>query len=273
VADPALPPETRDQVARDLRPASDGPGEVVGGCGLMLSIAGVIAVIVLHVAAGLSWWWMLAVGGFFAVSVTLAGVLDSRPAVAGDSRVIQATDLDGPSRQLMLRAQDAIRVMLEPRDYAEGSLDEVITEPTLRRHEWEIAVSLRDISKLRAEHGGGEDAPGPMTAAVLDTQLRALALATDSVTSRIGKLELCAAELERADAADRDWRAAVKASGRNDQYLELVARTAADEHAIAEIGDLAEHASAAVQVFREHLGQASLAAQALVLPPAAGDDG
>jgi hypothetical protein len=147
----------------------------------------------------------------------------------------------------------------------------VITEATLRRHEWEIAASLREISKLRAEHGG-DDAPGPMTAAVLDTQHRALALATDSVTGRISKLELCAAELERADAADRDWRAAVKASGRNDQYLDLVARTAADEHAIVEISDLAEHASAAVQVFREHLGQASLAAQALVLPPAADDD-
>ncbi len=111
-----------------------------------------------------------------------------------------------------------------------------------------------------------------MTAAVLDGQRRALAVATDSVTSRIRKLEHCAAEVERADAADRDWRAAVKASGRNDHYLELVARTAADEHAIDEINDLTEHASAAVQVFRDHLQQASLAAQALVLPPAAGDD-
>jgi hypothetical protein len=69
------------------------------------------------------------------------------------------------------------------------------------------------------------------------------------VTARISKLELCAADLERAGAADRDWRAAV------------------------EINDLTEHAAAAVQVFREQLGQASLAAQALVLPPAAGDDG
>ena len=91
------------------------------------------------------------------------------------------------------------------------------------------------------------------------------------MTSRIGKLELCAAEVERADAADRDWRAAVKASGRNDKYLDLVARTAADEHAMAELSDLTEHASAAVQAFRDHLHQASLAAQALVLPPSADD--
>jgi len=274
VVDPFLPPETRDQVAREIQRASDGPGGAVGGCGLMLSVAGVIAVIVLHVAAGLSWWWMLAVACFFVGSMTVAGVLGSRSLAAGDSRVIQATDLDDPSRQLVLRTQDAIRTMLEPRDYAENWLDEVITEAMLRRHEWEIAASLREISKLRAEHGpAGDDPPGPMTAAVLDTQHRALALATDSVTARISKLELCAAELERAGAADRDWRAAVKASGRNDQYLDLVARTAADEHAAVEINDLTEHAAAAVQVFREQLGQASLAAQALVLPPAAGDDG
>jgi hypothetical protein len=273
VIDPCLPPETRNQVAREIQRASDGPGEVAGGCGLMLSVAGVIAVIVLHLAAGLSWWWMLAVAGFFVGSMALAGTLGSRSLAAGDSRVIQAADLDGRSRRLMLRTQHAIRTMLEPRDYAESSLDEVITEAMLRRHEWEIAVSLREISKLRAEHGtAGDDPPGPMTAAVLDTQRRALALATDSVTARISKLELCAAELERADAADRDGRAAVKASGRNDQYLDLVARTAADEHAVAEINDLTEHALAAVQAFRDHLYQASLAAQALVLPPAAGDD-
>jgi hypothetical protein len=274
IIDPGLSPEARDQAASEIRRAGSEAGETSAGCGFMLTIGGVIAVLVLRVAAGLSWWWMLAAAAPLAFGIVMVTALGGRSVAAGDSRVIQAADLDDPCRLLMLRTQRAIRVMLQPRDYAENSLDEVITEATLRRHEWEIAVSLREISKLRAEHGAsaGDDPPGPMTAAVLDTQRRALALATDSVTSRIGKLELCAAELEQADAADRDWRAAVKASGRNDQYLDLMARTAADEHAVAEISDLTEHASAAVQVFREHLGQASLAAQALVLPLAVGDD-
>jgi hypothetical protein len=275
VIDPGLPPEVRDQAASEIRRASSEAGETSAGCGFMLTVAGVIAVVVLHITAGLGWWWMLAAAAPLAIGIVVVIAAGGRSVAAGDSRVIQAADLDDPSRLLMHRTQRAIRVMLEPRDFAENSLDEVITETTLRRHEWEIAASLREISKLRAEHGtsAGADPPGPMTAAILDTQHLALTLATDSVTSRISKLELCAAELERADAADRDWRAAVKASGRNDQYLELVARTAADEHAVAEISDLTEHAAAAVQVFREHLGQASLAAQALVLPPAADDDG
>jgi hypothetical protein len=65
---------------------------------------------------------------------------------------------------------------------------------------------------------------------------------------------------------ERDWRAAVKASDRNDQYLYLIARTAADEHAITEIQGWTDQASAAAQVFGEHLHQASLAAESLNLP-------
>jgi hypothetical protein len=43
-----------------------------------------------------------------------------------------------------------------------------VPEGTLLRHEWEIAVALRDITDLRAEHGMNMVASvGPMTNAVL----------------------------------------------------------------------------------------------------------
>jgi len=45
-----------------------------------------------------------------------------------------------------------------------------------------------------------------------------------------------------------------------------VARTAADQHATAEITGLAEQAAAAAQALRETLQQATLAAEALALP-------
>jgi hypothetical protein len=51
----------------------------------------------------------------------------------------------------------------------------------------------------------------------------------------------------------------------NDKYLDLVARTAADQHATVEITGLAEQAAEAAQAFRETLQQATLAAQALAL--------
>jgi hypothetical protein len=52
----------------------------------------------------------------------------------------------------------------------------------------------------------------------------------------------------------------------NDKYLDLVARTAADQHATMEITDLAEQAAKAAQALRETLQRATLAAEALALP-------
>jgi hypothetical protein len=52
----------------------------------------------------------------------------------------------------------------------------------------------------------------------------------------------------------------------NDRYRDLVARTAADEHATMEIAGLAEQAAEAGQALRETLQQATLAAEALALP-------
>ena len=52
----------------------------------------------------------------------------------------------------------------------------------------------------------------------------------------------------------------------NDKYLDLVARTAADQHATVEITGLAEQAATAAQALRETLQQATLAAEALALP-------
>jgi hypothetical protein len=43
-----------------------------------------------------------------------------------------------------------------------------VTELTLRRHEWQIALALRDITDLRAEHEFNAAASaGPMTDPVL----------------------------------------------------------------------------------------------------------
>jgi hypothetical protein len=47
--------------------------------------------------------------------------------------------------------------------------------------------------------------------------------------------------------------------------LDLLARTAADEQAIAEITALTEQASAADEAFRESLRRATIAGEALVL--------
>jgi hypothetical protein len=180
--------------------------------------------------------------------------------------------LDRVSRELLIRAQAAIGSALDSvTDDAVESTD-IVTELTLRRHEWQIAIALRGITELRAEHESNVAASaGPMTDSVLAPQQRALQLAQDAVESRVTALERYAAEVLAARSAFQDWQDALRISNLNDKYLDLVARTAADTHAVSEIGGLTEQASAAAQAVRESMRQVSLAAAALALPGSAAE--
>jgi hypothetical protein len=179
--------------------------------------------------------------------------------------------LDRDSRELLIRAQTAISSALDPVGDDAAESPGIVTEPALRQHEWQIAIALRDITDLRAEHEFNAAASaGPMTDSVLGPQQRALQLAQDAIESRVTALERYAAEVLAARSAFRDWQDALRIADLNDRYLDLVAHTAADEHAITEISGLTDQAAAAAQAVRESMRQVGLAAAALALPePAA----
>ena len=168
---------------------------------------------------------------------------------------------------LLLRAQRAIAAIVTSTVYA-GDLRSAASVPALRQHEWEIAVELREITELLfdlvSSSGGGR--AGPMTAPVLLSQHRAIEIARDATTARIVAIEQLAAQVAATEVARRDWETAHRMAANNDKYLDLVARTAVDERATAEITDLAQQAALAAQAFRETLQQATLAAEALALP-------
>lgn len=199
------------------------------------------------------------------VSAVALNFVIHEPEQVDRERLVLASDLDEPSRMLMLRAQQAVRAVVESQVYADHLLDQAAGESVLRRHEWEVATTLREITRLRAQVGY-QAPPGPLTAAVLASHTRALKLAHDATTSRIRALENYARPVLVAEAAHRDWQSAMRASGLNDKYLDLVARTAADEHAVAELTDMTQHAAAAVAALRQSIDQAVQAAQPLVLP-------
>lgn len=176
--------------------------------------------------------------------------------------------LDRACRELLLRAQVAIDAVLDA-NAAEVGLPDIVAEDALRRHEWEIAVALRDITGLRAEHEYNAAASaGPMTNAVLGPHQRALQLAQDAIVARVAAIERYAAEVSAAETAYRDWQDALRISNLNDRYLDLVARTAADQHAVTEISGLTEQAATAARAFQHTVQQVSLAAAALTLPKA-----
>jgi hypothetical protein len=181
--------------------------------------------------------------------------------------VVSPLALELGCRSLLSRAQRAIATILSSPVYA-GDLRAAVEEPVLRWHEWQIAVALRDITELLLElasgYGGG--AAGPMTTTILLSQNRAISLARDATTARVLSLEILAAQVAAAEAARRDWETAHRMAANNDRYRDLVARTAADQHATMEIAGLAEQAANAAQALRETLQQATLAAEALALP-------
>lgn len=187
-------------------------------------------------------------------------------------QVVLPSTLDRVSRGLLIRAQTAIGSALDSVTDDTVESPDIVTELTLRRHEWQIATALRDITDLRAEHEFNAAASaGPMTDSVLAPQQRALQLAQEAIESTVTALERYAAEVIAARSAFQDWQDALRISNLNDDYLELVARTAADEHAVIEIGGLTDQAAAAAQAVRESMRQVSLAAAALALPePTAG---
>jgi hypothetical protein len=182
-------------------------------------------------------------------------------------RVVSPLALELECRKLLQRAQHAIATIVTSRVYA-GDLRGAVDEPVLRQHEWEIAVALREITELLLDlvssYGGGT--AGPMTSAILVSQNRAISIARDATTARVLALERLAAHVAAAEAARRDWETAHRMAANNDKYLDLVARTAADERATAEITGLAEQAAEASQALRETLQRATLAAEALALP-------
>lgn len=182
-------------------------------------------------------------------------------------QVVSPLALELECRKLLQRAQRAITTIVTSRVYA-GDLRGTVEERVLQQHEWEIALALREITELLLDlvSSYAAGAAGPMTTAMLVSQNRAISIARDATTARVLALELLAAQVATAEAARRDWETAHQMAANNDKYLDLVARTAADQHATAEITGLAEQAGEAAQAFRVILQRAALAAEALALP-------
>jgi hypothetical protein len=194
--------------------------------------------------------------------------LDHRDLGRQSGKIIFPHDLHATYRLLLARAQDAVDTILGSQVRAAGLLEP--DEPALRRHEWEIACTSRELTRVTALPAA-DARTGAMTAAVLGAQQRALALAEEATTGRICALERYAEQVAAADDAHRDWQAALCQGSLNDVYLDLVARTAADQLAIAELDELTDRAAATARMLDSSLRDAVATGAALTLPaPRAG---
>jgi NhaP-type Na+/H+ or K+/H+ antiporter len=108
--------------------------------------------------------------------------------------------------------------------------------------------------------------PGRMTAAVLEPQQRALAMALASMAVRVERLEHYASAVREVDISYTDWIGAQQAERLNDRFRNIVIKTAEDKLAVEELSRLTEVAAAAERAFRHSVQEADLAAETLALP-------
>jgi hypothetical protein len=169
-------------------------------------------------------------------------------------RYLTGADFDARSRVLLRRAQDAVDAVTSSGVYQAGLLDEAAAGAALASQEWDIALALREQGRLRARRAElSAVSAGAVTAALLDRQFQAAELADASVAARVAALERFAAEVREADAAYRDWQQAAALAELSGQHLDMLARTAADEHGIAEIQAMSQQARAVRLALRELL--------------------
>jgi hypothetical protein len=170
-------------------------------------------------------------------------------------RYLTDEDFDAPGRVLLRRAQDAIDAVTASAVCQDDLLDQAGVSAALTTQEWDIAVALREQARLRTRRAElRTTGAGPVTVALLGRQAEAADLAESSIAARVEALESYAAEVREADAAYRDWQQVSRLADLHGQHLDMLARTAADEHGIAEIETMSQQARAVRVAFREPPG-------------------
>lgn len=147
---------------------------------------------------------------------------DHKAARLHHGNYLVAEDFDDQAGRLLVRAQRAVRTVLEATVTERGLLDELKNELVLPEQLWDIAQVLHEQTVLRARQL--EIAGGMATAeleAVLGPQRRALRRSADAIKRKVELLEQYADRVRSADAALR----AEAALEDGDRYIELLART------------------------------------------------
>ena len=167
-------------------------------------------------------------------------------------RYLTGTDFDGQARTLLRRAQDAVDAVSASLVSRAGLLDGAGGSAALDWQEWDIALTLREQARLRGLRASlPELSAGSPAARLLQRHRDAAATADRSVAERVSALERYADEVREADVAYRDWEQHAAVALLSSQHLDMLARTAADEHGIAAIDAMSEQARAVRLALRE----------------------
>ncbi|WP_175596236.1 hypothetical protein [Thermomonospora catenispora] len=260
VADPTLRAELDRIVARHRLPARLVPALAALACA-----AGVPAL-------GPAWLMFAAPVGLTAVfgarlsdDLRRARALDRRR-----DRYLLPEDFDEEAKALLVRAQGAVRAVLDSAVCREGLLDAADNARTLPQQEWEIAQALARQSVLRRrerEIADSADLAVPELAAVLEDVLEdrrgRLAASVRAVTRRIEALERYADRVRAADRLLGVHRRLRELASSAHEYDDLLAATVRDELALPVIERLTAEGESLLHRLRADLAEAAGAAGGL----------
>jgi flagellar biosynthesis chaperone FliJ len=169
--------------------------------------------------------------------------------------------------ELLRRSEEAVGAILASDAHTQNLVDPPVDVELLRENVQAISEVLQQITDLRGQQRSiAADMSDPMTAAVLESQQQVLAMALQSVTSRVEKLENYASVVKQVDETYRDWIGVQQAERLNESFRDMLAETVRDELAVEELKRLTETTTAAEQAFRHSIQEANLAAEAFAPP-------
>lgn len=268
----ALVPASRPQPRRETSWSAE-PGATFGRLLVWLAVCvggWIFALIIMALVlpAAVAAWASLVLAGLAGL-VTVAYVIgsaiedkDHKAARVHHGHYLVGEDFDDKAGRLLVRAQAAVRTVLEATVTKRGLLDELKNELVLPEQLWDIAQVLHEQTVLRARQH--EVAGGMATAeleAVLGPQRRALTRSVDAIKRKIELLEQYADRVRSADAALR----AEAALEDGDRYIELLARTepAGDTSVVQ---GFADEAASLHETLTRSINAARAAGRTLALP-------
>lgn len=212
--------------------------------------------------------WPLAAG---VVALLCAGLVADRALynrqlrrlAAAQQHVVHPEDLTDDARDLLARAQRAMTAVLDSKVHREHWLDAPRNVAAFPRQEWAIARGLRDYSRVaRKDHGALLETDSSAVAELLTSRRGVLATSLHGIERRVAALEAYASQVAEADARFAEVREIERLAAGGDELLDLLARTAADDLAVAEIAALTGEAAVVTATFSKALESAKQAASA-----------
>ncbi|WP_328923510.1 hypothetical protein OG429_01945 [Streptomyces sp. NBC_00190] len=188
----------------------------------------------------------------------------ARAVNAAMGHVVAPEELSETAQVLVGRAQQAQRTILASQVHRLDLIDCRRNELVLPEQVWEVAKALREYSRL--SKSAEADSSNAEVIALQATRRRALRASHDGVEMRVVALEEYAARVREADLRYEELQQIQRLTDGNAEALDLLARTAADALAVAEIDGMNQQAAVLAKTLTMALDRASAAAAIIALP-------